>query len=202
MKILMAALGIILSLSLNCHAAQPQDCLDRIQATLDTGDAETFAQLVDLDRMTEAAIEALADAAAQPGEKLVLDPMVALLFAQLSGSKGSAIRDMLGDEIKNYILNGVRSGSFAGRVPTRSRSGGILASLFANASTGRKEVLAKGAPVADAEGWHMPFIIHDYGNGQNYRIIGRFLATESGARLVEIENLEEIVAQLQNEVAK
>lgn len=202
MRILFTAAGLLLSLSLNCHAAQPQDCLDQIQATIDTGDAETFARLVDLDRMTESAIEALVEAAAQPGDRLALDPMLALPLLQISGPQGAAIRNMLGKEIKNYILNSVRSGAFAGRLPAGKQSGGLMSSLFTNASSGRKEILAKGQPVADADGWHMPFTLHDYGNSHDYRIIGRFLATDTGARLVEIENLDELVTQLQNEAAE
>lgn len=199
MKILLTTLGLFFSLSLICHAAQPRDCLNQIQASIDTCDAKTFEQLVDLERMTDSAIEALADAASQPGDKLALDPMLALPLMQLSGPQGTTIRNMLGREIQNYILNGVRSGSFAGRVPTGKNSGGLLSSLFANASNGRKEILAIGEAVADSDGWHMPFTLHDYGNNHDYRILGRFQATDNGAKLVEIENLDELVTQLQNE---
>lgn len=202
MRIMFAILGLFLSIALNCQAAEPEDCLNRIQSAIDTCDATAFGQLVDLDSMTESAIDALAEIAAQPGDNFALDPMLALPLLQLSGPQGAALRNMLGTEIKKYILNGVASGSFAGRRPVREQTGGLMSSLFSNASNGRKEILAKGEPVAYDEGWHMPFTLHDYGNNHDYRIIGRFLATDSGAKLVEIENLDELVTQLQNEAAE
>lgn len=202
MRIMFAILGLFLSIALNCQAGEPEDCLDRIQSAIDTCDANTFGQLVDLDRMTESTLNALSGIAAQPDGNFALDPLLALPLLQLSGPQGAALRNMLGTEIKKYILNGVGSGSFAGRQPIREQTGGLMSSLFSNASNGRKEILSKGEPVAYDEGWHMPFTLHDYGNNHDYRIIGRFLATDSGAKLVEIENLDELIDQLQKEAAE
>ncbi|MDE7241814.1 MAG: hypothetical protein K2N62_08070, partial [Desulfovibrio sp.] len=69
----------------------------------------------------------------------------------------------------------------------------------ADASRGRKEIREVGAPTRDGEGWLMPFVVHDAGNGEDYAVVGRFSPTETGSRLTSIANLGEIVERIRQE---
>lgn len=201
MKIITQAACLVLYLSLACPvcATPPEQCLEQISTAIDTGDAEAFAQLIDVEQIMNNGLEMFMAEAQKPENSSQLAPMLALLFSQASGQGGQAIRGLLLQEAKSFVLNGVSSGAFAGKQLGNSKPQGMLAPLFANASLGRKEIRGVGAPVADDDGWYMPFTVHDYGNGQDYGIVGRFEPSANSARLVRIENLDQIFHQIQKE---
>ena len=56
-----------------------------------------------------------------------------------------------------------------------------------------------GKPTPDGEGWPVPFVVHDAGNGQEYAVTGRFSPTETGCRLTSVANLPELVERIRQE---
>ena len=86
-------------------------------------------------------------------------PMVALLFTQAASKEGN-VRSLLLNETRAFVLNGISSGAFAGRKPSGNTAQGLLAPLFADASTGRKEIKNVGQARRDGDGWLVPFVVH------------------------------------------
>lgn len=184
------------------YAAPPDDCLKQIGEAMDNGDAAAFEQLIDIDGILNSSLDLFLAEAQKSENASRLAPMLAILFSQAAGQGGQAIRNLLMQEAKAFVLNGVSSGAFAGRKPDSSQAQGMLAPLFANASLGRKEIRGMGEPVSDDDGWYMPFTVHDYGNDQDYAIVGRFEPVAGGVKLVGIENLDQIFNQIRREAAE
>lgn len=185
------------------HAAPPDDCLQKIGEALDNGNTAAFESLIDVDAILEQALNAFLAEAQKPDNATKLPPMLGMIMAQGASTQGGqAIRNLLLQEARAFITNGVASGSFAGRQLGSAKSHGVLAPLFSQASPGRKEIRGLGEPLAVEDGWIMPFSVHDYGNGNDYPVIGKFLSTPSGARLVSIENLDQLFQQIQKEMSE
>lgn len=180
-------------------AGAPARCLAETAKAIDTADVAAFERQVDVDALLEQALGLVMQVMAQPETADHMPPLLALVFSQAAGDGGGAVRSLLKGEARAFILNGVASGAFAGRRPTGKAASGLLAPLFADASLGRKEIRAAGAPVADGEGWLMPFVVHDAGNGQDYAVTGRFSPTETGCRLTSVENLGELFERIRQE---
>ena len=180
-------------------AGAPARCLAEVGRAIDTADVAAFERQVDVDAILEQAMGLLMHIMAQPETADRMPPLLALVFSQAAGDGGAAVRTLLKNEARAFILNGVASGAFAGRKPSGNAAGGLLAPLFADASLGRKEIRWKGAPVSDGEGWIMPFVVHDAGNGQDYAVTGRFSPTENGCRLTSVENLGELFERIRRE---
>lgn len=185
------------------HAAADPDapgrCLAEAARAIDGADAVAFERQVDVDGILEQALALIARDMERPGSAERYPPLLALVFSQAAGDGGGAtVRSLLKSEARAFILNGVASGAFAGRQP-RGGGSGLLAPLFAEASLGRKEIRRVGAATSDGEGWLLPFVVHDAGNGQEYAVLGRFSPTENGCRLTSVENLEELFERIRRE---
>ena len=180
-------------------AGAPARCLAETAKAIDNADVAAFERQVDVDAILEQAMGLLMQVMAQPETADRMPPLLALVFSQAAGDGGAAVRSLLKNEARAFVLNGVASGAFAGRTPTGKAAGGLLAPLFADASLGRKEIRETGAPVSDGEGWIMPFVVHDAGNGQDYAVTGRFSPTENGCRLTSVENLGELFERIRRE---
>lgn len=180
-------------------AGAPARCLAETAKAIDSADVAAFERQVDVDAILEQAMGLVMQIMAQPETADRMPPLLALVFSQAAGDGGAAVRNLLKNEARAFILNGVASGAFAGRKPTGTAAGGLLAPLFADASLGRKEIRQTGAPVSDGEGWIMPFVVHDAGNGQDYAVTGRFSPTENGCRLTSVENLGELFERIRLE---
>ncbi|MDE7371800.1 MAG: hypothetical protein K2N07_08710 [Desulfovibrio sp.] len=180
-------------------AGAPARCLAETARAIDNADVAAFERQVDVDAILEQAMGLLMQVMAQPETADRMPPLLALVFSQAAGDGGAAVRSLLKNEARAFILNGVASGAFAGRTPTGKAAGGLLAPLFADASQGRKEIRETGAAVLDGEGWIMPFVVHDAGNGQDYAVTGRFSPTENGCRLTSVENLGELFERIRRE---
>lgn len=180
-------------------AGAPARCLAEAQRAIDNADVTAFERQVDVDAILEQALDLVMQIMAQPETADRMPPLLALVFSQAAGGGGAAVRNLLKDEARAFILGGVASGAFAGRKPSGSGAGGLLAPLFADASLGRKEIRDAGAPVADGEGWLVPFVVHDAGNGLDYAVTGRFSPTETGCRLTSVDNLGELVERIRQE---
>lgn len=194
----MNRIGIFLAFLLfavPCWAA-PDDCLRQINTAIENGDAAAFEQLVDIDAILAASLDMFLKEARKPANTSKLAPMLAIM---LSSQGGETVRNLLTQEARAFVLNGISSGAFAGKKLGNGQGHGILAPLFANASLGKKEIRGMGEPVKDDTGWYMPFSVHDYGNDNDYAIVGRFEPGEGSTRLVSIENLDQIFNQIQRE---
>lgn len=196
-----AAIFLISALLCPCAsiAMPPDQCLRQISESIDNGDAQAFEKLIDADAILDQALDIFMAEAQKPENASKLAPMLALLFSQANTQGGQAIRNLLKSEARAFALNGVSSGAFAGKNFNASQPQGYLAPLFTNASLGRKEIRGIGEPVADENGWYMPFSIHDYGNDQDYNLIGRFQGSDNAPCLAGIENLDQIFYQIKKE---
>ena len=114
--------------------------------------------------------------------------MVALLFTQAAAKEGN-VRSLLLNETRAFVLNGISSGAFAGKKPSGTAAQGLLAPLFADASTGRKEIKSVGQARRDGDGWLVPFVVHDGGNGESYDVTGRVTPVNGEMRLTSVANM-------------
>lgn len=183
------------------HCAGPYKTLESISNAIDEANGDTFTQLVDLDALLDQSLNVFLTEAQKPENAQNMPPIVALMFSQAadSGQKGQAIRTLLHNEAKSFVMNGINSGAFAGKKLNNVQIGGMLAPLFANASIGRKEIRGVGDAIKDGDDYLLPFTIYDYGNEQNYPIIGRFSQKGDGLRLTGIDNLEQLFTQIKKE---
>lgn len=180
-------------------AGAPARCLAEVGQAIDKADVAAFERQVDVDAILEQALDLVLQIMSRPETADRMPPLLALVFSQAAGNGGAPVRNLLKGEARAFILNGVASGAFAGRKPSGNAAGGLLAPLFADASLGRKEIREVGAATPDGEGWIMPFVVHDAGNGQDYAVTGRFSPTETGCRLTSVENLGELVERIRQE---
>ncbi len=176
-------------------ADDPRQCVIDAGRAVDNADVEAFERLVDVDAVLEQALDIFVRRARDPQTARELPPMVALLFSQAAEKEGS-VRALLLNETRAFVLNGVASGAFAGRRPSGAAAQGLLAPLFADASTGRKEVRDVGPARRDGDGWLVPFVVHDGGNGESYPVTGRVTTEGSGLRLTAVSNMEALLAQV------
>lgn len=198
MKVL-SFIFIFVLLATISHANPPEDCLNEISIAMENGDSAAFMQLVDMDAILDSALDTFLAEIQKPENLPRLGPLLALLLSQASGQGGQAVRNLLKNETKSFVINGISTGSFAGKQLSSGQLNGYLAPLFANASTGRKEIRNVGASVADGDGWLTPFSIHDYGNGNDYPVIGKFVTRDGKTKLIEIENLDQLFNQIRRE---
>lgn len=176
-----------------------RQCPRDIGKAIDAADASTFAKLVDLDSIVDEGVNLFLVEMRKPENARHLPPMLAMMFtrAATEDDMGKSLRTMLSGETKAFILNGVASGAFAGRPPTGAAQQGMLAPLFADASQGRKEIRSIGQPVAIGDNvWHVPFVLHDGGNGLDYPIVGLVTSVDGQLRLTAIDNLAELFARI------
>ncbi|MDR3357372.1 MAG: hypothetical protein LBN96_00625 [Desulfovibrio sp.] len=182
-------------------ASLAAQCPAQIGKAIDDANVAAFEKLVDINAILDAALNIFLrdlDAMQAAGE---LPPMLALLFsgAAMRDAAGAQVRNLLINETRAFVLNGVDSGAFAGRPPGGRAARGLLAPLFAEASTGRKEIRDIGVPVPEGGDWIIPFVVHDFGNGESYPVLGRVSPAKNGFRLTGVENLEEIMRRVNEE---
>lgn len=179
-------------------SAGPAGCLAEIQAAIDNADYAAFDRLVDSDAILDSALDVFLAEMNSPGLAENLPPIVAMLFSQAAGRGRDAetLRGILRSEAGAFLQNGIASGAFAGRKNGEKQARGMLAPLFADVSLGRKEIRSVGQAVADGEGYVVPFVVRDFGNGLDYPVTGRLSPTENGFRLTGIENLRQLMLRI------
>lgn len=189
------------SIAAAAQTASPRQCLLEAGKAIDAADVSAFERLVDVDAILEEALDLFLREAQKPEVARQLPPMLAILFSQ-AGPRDSGVgtvRSLLLSESRAFVLNGVSSGAFAGREPTGKDAQGLLAPLFANASTGRKEIRSVGRARPDgsgAQGWLVPFVVHDAGNGRDYEVLGRVSLVEKAFRLTSVKNLDALLRRI------
>jgi hypothetical protein len=203
--ILRTAAFLALLLALTFPAAiragdDPTSCIRSINDAVRKADADALQRWADLDAILGDAVDIFIEAAGRPEAEAMLPPMVALLFnqAQRSEEGRRALKNLLVQQTKSFILHGVASGAFAGR-PTPGKTD-IAPPLFGEASIGRKQILDIGQAAAYADGWSIPFTVRDDGSERDYYVIGTVRQEPTGMRLVAIENMDDLLATIASEV--
>lgn len=193
--------ALSLSPALAANTADPRQCLMEVGQAIDAADAAAFERLVDVDAILDAALTLFLRDVQKPEVADQLPPLLAVMFSQAASGDagGNRLRDLLFSEVRAFVINGVSSGAFAGRTPSGGSAQGMLAPLFADASTGRKEIRQISQPRPDGHGWLVPFVVHDAGNAESYPVLGRVSPVENGFRLTSVENLEELLGRVRAE---
>ena len=173
----------------------PRQCILEAGSAVDKSDVGAFEKQVDVDAILEQALNLFVRRAQDPEAAKDLPPMVALLFTQAASKEGN-VRSLLLNETRAFVINGISSGAFAGKKPSPTASQGLLAPLFADASTGRKEIKNVGQPRRDGEGWLVPFVVHDGGNGESYDVTGRVTTVNGAMRLTSVANMESLLRKV------
>ena len=159
------------------RAERPETAVAAIQTALDQADLALFEQRVDVDALIDEGSAVFMSKLLKAGETGELPPALALLATAAGTPQGAlAMRGMLAGEAAAFVRDGVASGRFGGGKAGKGSAGksrGLLAPLFANASTGRKHLRAVGRalPVTSAgDVVELPVAIRDEGNGREYRL--------------------------------
>ena len=195
-------LFLLLATQESLCAEDPAACVEEIGIAIDAADPDTFQELVNIDNVLAKALDAFVNEARKPENAAKLPPLAAMLVQQLAspGSAGDGLRALVTNEITSFVLHGIGSGSFGGkRVEGNTNAGGFLAPMLADASTGRKEIKDIGAPHSAGKDWLVPFVVHDYGNGRDYPVVGRLVVADNGLRLSEIDNIIDLLTRIANE---
>lgn len=170
--------------------------LTEMQAAIDKGDGTRFEELVDIDAILNNGLDIFLNKAGNMG----LPPVAALMLSGI-GSQ-AALRKLLVDETRAFVLNNINNGSFAGKAISGASSQGHFAPLFSGASTGRKEVLTVEKPRPESGGWVVPFTVLDHGNSNYYRIEGWFTEENGQTRLKAVRNLNELFNIISQEASR
>ena len=186
---------MVLQAGLAHATADPRQCILEAGSAVDKSDVGAFEKQVDVDAILEQALNLFVRRAQDPEAAKDLPPMVALLFTQAASKEGN-VRALLLNETRSFVLNGISSGAFAGKKPSATASQGLLAPLFADASTGRKEIKNVGQARRDGEGWLVPFVVHDSGNDESYDVTGRVTSVKGEMRLTSVANMESLLRRV------
>lgn len=204
-KKIMASLVFLLAICFagtGMAATEPAGTLDDINRAIEEADSQAFQQLVDIDGILEDSLNVFLRELKNPEMANKLPPLLGLMFSQAATQSegGETLRGLLRSEARNFVLNGVESGVFAGRKPQATNSQGnqsLFGPIFSAASLGRKAVIGKGKPTKSGNAWLMPFTVRDYGNERDYDVKGRFTRQNDGSvRLTGIENIPALLAQI------
>jgi len=195
-------LYLILILSFSCTAfaaGTPEQAVRDAQRAIDAKNADRFEQLVDVRHILDAATDMLLAEADKPNG--LLPPMLALMFSSVKDSQALAgLRALIVRETHAFVRYGVLSGNFAGTPDHSVRPGGMLAPLFGDVSTGRKEMRIAGPSAPDGQNQALlPVELKDHGNDNSYPLLLRLQWLSPDWRIVEIVNLPDIWNQIMAE---
>ena len=183
----------------------PEAALKEIQAAIDAGDLAAFERRVDVDALLDQSSSALIAALQKAGkvDTSGLPPMLALMVASVQDpSMAKQIKGLLVQEAGTFTRSGIESGFFAGKPKADAKPKGLLAPLFSNVSTWRKELRPRGASRKANGSGILPATIHDFGNGRDYKVdLGMSPAGESW-KVTSIANMDKLVSRLQKEAAE
>ena len=171
----------------------PEAVLKEIQTAIDASDLAAFERRVDVDALLDQSSSALITALQKAGQVDTsgLPPMLALMVASVQDPS-------MAKQIKGLL----ESGFFAGKPKANANPKGLLAPLFGNVSTGRKELRPRGASRKVNGNVILPATIHDFGNGRDYKVdLGMSPSGESW-KVTSIANMDKLVSRLQKEAAE
>ena len=203
---------IIVVLTLVCCvrtglAATPAQALAEVQRAVDGNDEVLLEKFVDLRAIIARGVDVfVAEYAAHPpaGEG---DPLLDMLSGGLGDESGSAVSPavklLLVEEARRFVVRGVASGQFSGRPPSAGRElpePGILSALFADVSTGRKELRGVRVQRVGDDRSTAAATVFDHGTGRGYPVI-LALSRQAGGfwKVTDVQNLEDIVRLVRRE---
>lgn len=184
-----------IGLELICKS--PQLCLKSIQYSIDTADSELFELLVDIDALSEDFYNFYLNYIQNKENESIFSPMLNLFLSSLNYNSHkddqNIFRDLFKDEIKNFIVYNLKSGSFAGKKVGEITYNGILGLVLERISVARKEIRHIAKPIVDGMNSSIYFSVYDYDTKKFYPIHALMEATHWGWRLVEIKNMKELM---------
>lgn len=187
-----------------CFAATPEAVLTEIQRAIDASDLPAFERHVDVDALLDQSSSALIAGLQKAGkvDTSGLPPMLSLMVASVQDpSMAKQIKSLLVQETGTFARSGIESGFFAGK-PKAAKPQGLLAPLFADVSTGRKELRARGASRKANGAVILPATIHDFGNGRDYKVDLGMVPSGQSWKVNRIANMDRLVSRLQKEAAE
>ncbi|WP_300686878.1 hypothetical protein [uncultured Bilophila sp.] len=188
-----------------CAAPQtPEAVLTQIQRSIDEADLPSFERHVDVDALLDQSASALIASLQRAGKVNTsgLPPMLALMVASVQDpSMAKQIKNLLVQETGTFVRSGIESGFFAGK-PAAAKPKGLLAPLFGDVSTGRKELKPRGASRKSKNAAVLPVTIHDYGNGRDYKGDLGMISNGKSWKVNRIANMDTLLARLQKEAAE
>ncbi|PKN41750.1 MAG: hypothetical protein CVU60_10205 [Deltaproteobacteria bacterium HGW-Deltaproteobacteria-18] len=188
-------------------AAEPLGTsLANIQRAIDRNDHVLLEKYVDLRGIITRGVDRfVADYAANPpgGEG---DPLMEMLSGGLSREADSAaavsMKMMLVEETRKFVIRGVASGDFSGR-PSKQATlpdGGLLAILFADASTARKELRGLRVNPAKGDTATAQATLHDFGSERDYPVqMALKLQPEGYWKVTDVKNMADLIRRVRKE---
>jgi len=180
--------------------------LANIQHAIDRNDHVLLEKYVDLRGIITRGVDRfVADYAANPpgGEG---DPLMEMLSGGLSREAGSpaavSMKMMLVEETRKFVIRGVASGDFSGRPSTAAvlPDGGLLAILFADASTARKELRDLRVNPAKGDTATAQATLYDFGSERNYPVqLGLKLHPEGYWKVTDVKNMADLIRRVRKE---
>lgn len=191
----------------NASAASqtPEAVLTEIQRAIDEADLAAFERRVDVDALLDQSASALISSLQKAGkvDTSGLPPMLSLMVASVQDpTMAKQIKNLLVQETGTFARSGIESGFFAGKPKANAKPQGLLAPLFGDVSTGRKELRPRGASRKSTGGVTLPVTIHDYGNGRDYKVDLGMVPAGSSWKVNRIVNMDKLVSRLQKEAAE
>ena len=180
----------------------PEAVLKEIQAASDSGDLPALEKRVDVDALLDQSSSALIAALQKAGkvDTSGLPPMLALMVASVQDpSMAKQIKTLLVQETGTFARSGIESGFFAGKPKANAKPKGLLAPLFGDVSTGRKELRPRGASRKANGTTTLPATIHDFGNGRDYKVDLGMTPSGESWKVTSIANMDKLVSRLQKE---
>ena len=180
--------------------SEPIQTIYNIQQALDSADQVLFDASINVDSVVGQCVDVFIDNAKQVDKKS-LPAMFSMMLSAVSKSEAARkkLHKTLVDEVSTFVRYGVRSGAFAGKEFKAEKLSGLLSSLLANASMGRKEITNIGEAIEESGAMFVSFILHDHGNGQSYPIEA-WLQQENGRwRVTGIRNVQTLLSLIQGE---
>ena len=188
-----------------CAAPQtPEAVLTQIQRSIDEADLPSFERHVDVDALLDQSASALIASLQRAGKVNTsgLPPMLSLMVASVQDpSMAKQIKNLLVQETGTFVRSGIESGFFAGK-PAAAKPKGLLAPLFGDVSTWRKELKPRGASRKSKNAAVLPVTIHDYGNGRDYKVDLGMISNGKSWKVNRIANMDTLLARLQKEAAE
>lgn len=184
----------------------PAMSLANVQRAIDGNDHVLLEKYVDLRGIITRGVDRfVADYAANPpgGEG---DPLMEMLSGGLSRESGSAaagpMKMMLMEETRKFVIRGVDSGDFSGR-PSKAAvlpDGGLLAVLFADASTARKELCGVRVNPAKGDTATAQATVYDHGSERSYPVqLDLRLQPEGYWKVTDVKNMADLIRRVRKE---
>ncbi len=182
------------------QASTPAEAVVALQKAIDTADQALFDRVVHMESLVGQCIDVLMEDAESQGQDL-MHPALAMILSTVKMSEQAyrALRATLIGEAASFVRYGVRSGAFAGKKVEAAEPTGLLASVFADTSLGRKEILRMNAPVSESDAVYISMLVKDHGNGNIYPVEAWLREEKTGWRIIGLRNVRTLVRILSGE---